>query len=187
MDKGEKTDLDFVLYDFLSVGQLPLLVKLHATGHRKFRGLALIASYALLPSKDEQLLFQFCQLWSVVQALVKELQSGKLPLVRATGPFGCSGGHKWGGHQVMVIFAGGIGVGAPLTMMLPSTPVFPPSLHPVPGFSCSFCIMQHQIEQSNCLCICLQSESPAFTAHRFSKKGCDVQCQSQERRGTTLP
>ena len=58
----------------------------------------------------------------MVQALVKELQSGKLPLVRATGPFGCSGGHKWGGHQVMVIFAGGIGVGSPP----------PPPLHPVP-------------------------------------------------------
>lgn len=45
-----------------------------------------------------------------MQALVKELQSGKLPLIRANGPFGCAGGHKWGGHQVMVIFAGGIGV-----------------------------------------------------------------------------
>lgn len=45
-----------------------------------------------------------------VQALVKELQRGKLPLIRANGPFGCAGGNKWGGHQVVVIFAGGIGV-----------------------------------------------------------------------------
>ena len=47
-----------------------------------------------------------------MQALVKELQSGQLPLVRANGPFGCVKGHKWGGHEVMVIFAGGIGVGS---------------------------------------------------------------------------
>ncbi|DBA82863.1 TPA: hypothetical protein ACH3X1_006657 [Trebouxia sp. C0004] len=51
------------------------------------------------------------------KALVKELQSGRLPLVRATGPFGCSGGHKWGGHQVMVIFAGGIGITPMLGML----------------------------------------------------------------------
>ena len=60
-----------------------------------------------------------------MQALVKELQTGQLPLVRATGPFGCSLGHKWGGHQVMVIFAGGIGVRAPLSCCSPSTPGCP--------------------------------------------------------------
>ncbi|KAL3151709.1 hypothetical protein ABBQ38_012690 [Trebouxia sp. C0009 RCD-2024] len=51
------------------------------------------------------------------KALVKELQTGQLPLVRATGPFGCSRGHKWGGHQVMVIFAGGIGITPMLGML----------------------------------------------------------------------
>ena len=53
---------------------------------------------------------------------MKELQSGRLPLVRATGPFGCAGGHKWGGHQVMVIFAGGIGVRAALSCKPPKPP-----------------------------------------------------------------
>ena len=46
----------------------------------------------------------------MLQALVKELQSGNLPLIRANGPFGCADGQKWGSHQVMVIIAGGIGV-----------------------------------------------------------------------------
>ena len=44
------------------------------------------------------------------KSLVKELASGHLPLIRASGPFGCSVGHKWGSHKVLVIFAGGIGV-----------------------------------------------------------------------------
>ena len=57
----------------------------------------------------------------LMQTLVKELQSGKLPLVRANGPFGCAAGHKWGGHQVMVIFAGGIGVSLPAPLCLCAT------------------------------------------------------------------
>ncbi|KAL0040033.1 hypothetical protein WJX79_003372 [Trebouxia sp. C0005] len=51
------------------------------------------------------------------KALVKELQRGKLPLIRANGPFGCAGGNKWGGHQVVVIFAGGIGITPMLGML----------------------------------------------------------------------
>ncbi len=45
-----------------------------------------------------------------VQSLIRELTKGELPLVRASGPFGCPQGRKWAAHQVLVIFAGGIGV-----------------------------------------------------------------------------
>ena len=46
----------------------------------------------------------------LMQALVKELADGKLPLIRASGPFGCSLGHRWGAHKVLVIFVGGLGL-----------------------------------------------------------------------------
>ena len=48
--------------------------------------------------------------WIVVQGLIGKLSKGDLPLVKASGPFGCAQGPKWAAHRVLVIFAGGIGV-----------------------------------------------------------------------------
>ena len=48
--------------------------------------------------------------WIVLQGLIGKLSKGDLPLVKASGPFGCPQGPKWAAHRVLVIFAGGIGV-----------------------------------------------------------------------------
>ena len=48
--------------------------------------------------------------WAGSQGLISKLSKGDLPLVKASGPFGCPQGPKWAAHQVLVIFAGGIGV-----------------------------------------------------------------------------
>lgn len=45
-----------------------------------------------------------------MQGLIGKLSMGDLPIVKASGPFGCPHGPKWAAHRVLVIFAGGIGV-----------------------------------------------------------------------------
>lgn len=51
--------------------------------------------------------------WYLLQGLIGKLSVGDLPIVKASGPFGCPQGPKWAAHRVLVIFAGGIGVCIP--------------------------------------------------------------------------
>ncbi|KAL3136132.1 hypothetical protein ABBQ32_007152 [Trebouxia sp. C0010 RCD-2024] len=69
------------------------------------------------PASDGSVTVHFKAYGAWTKGLIGKLSKGNLPLVKASGPFGCPQGPKWAAHQVLVIFAGGIGITPMLGML----------------------------------------------------------------------